>query len=247
LEHAARRFLARLEEDPHVEVLGAFCQSAGQSVGAVWSDLWRRRGWLAGPLFALWIVSGVAHALRDRSEGRRLAGALRQLQERIHYVPDIHHESVLARVRLLAPDLGLVYGSPILRAELFEIPTMGTLGIHHGTLPRYRGKKTTFWEMYEGEGRAGVTIQLINRGLDTGEIVREGSVEIGARTRSAVWKELEELGLDLYERAVTDMRTGTAAPRPQLGQRGPLYRDPPAKLVMALWWRQLLKRMGRSG
>ncbi len=30
-----------------------------------------------------------------------------RLSERIHFVPDIHAEDVLARVRALAPDLGL--------------------------------------------------------------------------------------------------------------------------------------------
>jgi methionyl-tRNA formyltransferase len=154
---------------------------------------------------------------------------------------------VLDRVRDARPDLGLVYGSPILRPALFEIPTMGTLGIHHGTLPRYRGKKTTFWEMFEGQATAGVTIQIIERGLDTGRIVKQDSAEIGARSRSSVWRELEERGLDAYEAAILDMRAGTAEPRAQEGPRTALYRDPPISLVALLAWRQTMKRVFGGG
>jgi methionyl-tRNA formyltransferase len=144
-------------------------------------------------------------------------------------------------------DLGLIYGSPILRPELFEIPKMGTLGIHHGSLPRYRGKKTTFWEMYEGEERAGVTIQKVNRGLDTGEIVQEGHVRIGSRSRSRVWREVEDLGLQLYLRSILQVGAGTARLREQDGPKGQLYRDPPLTLIIRLWWRQLRKRIRGIG
>jgi hypothetical protein len=101
---------------------------------------------------------------------RRLGRAMRKVQT----VPDIHAPDVLARVRALAPDIGVIYGAPVLRPELFEIPRLGTLGIHHGRVPDYRGKKTTFWEIYNGERVAGVTIQRVNKGIDTGEIVGAG-------------------------------------------------------------------------
>jgi len=58
-------------------------------------------------------------------------------------VPDVHAQAVLERVRAAAPDLGVIYGAPILKPELFGIPPLGTLGIHHGRVPQYRGKKTT--------------------------------------------------------------------------------------------------------
>ena len=75
-----------------------------------------------------------------------------------------------------------VCGAPILKPELFEIPAFGTLGIHHGRLPEYRGKKTTFWAIYNGDSTAGVTIQRINAGLDTGEIVCTGEVPTAGKT-----------------------------------------------------------------
>jgi methionyl-tRNA formyltransferase len=161
-------------------------------------------------------------------------------------VPDIHAGDVLERVRSLAPDLGLIYGSPILKSVLFEIPTFGTLGIHHGQVPEYRGKKTTFWAMFNGEKTAGVTIQKVNAGLDTGQIVKQGVVPIGCHSQRAVWHELEALGLNLYIQAIIEVKQGTASYQPPLGQKGKLYRDPQLADIATLWWRQLKKCMLRS-
>jgi methionyl-tRNA formyltransferase len=170
---------------------------------------------------------------------------LETLRDRIRLVPDIHAPEVLEHVRALAPDLGLIYGSPILRPDLFGIPALGTLGIHHGTVPRYRGKKTTFWEMYYGEPQAGVTIQRVGAGLDTGDVVEQGAVTVGARSRRRVWAELEALGVDLYVRAILKVREGTAQPIPQSGPRYALCRDPSFRHLAGLWWRQLNAALGR--
>jgi methionyl-tRNA formyltransferase len=151
---------------------------------------------------------------------------MQRLQFRIHPEPDLHAPVVLDRLRSLHVDLGLIYGSPILKSSLFQIPRHGTLGIHHGKLPEYRGKKTLFWAMYHGEKRAGVTIQRINEGLDTGEVVREGLVDVRNRRLSKVWRDIEDLGYDLYLEAIHDVRTGTATFVAPEGRKGKLFRDP---------------------
>jgi methionyl-tRNA formyltransferase len=163
---------------------------------------------------------------------------LAQLSCRVHFVPDIHAESVLERVRSLAPDLGLIYGSPILKPKLFEIPGMGTLGIHHGKVPEYRGKKTTFWAMYNGEERAGVTIQKINAGLDTGEVVKAGEIRVEGKSYANVWRELEQLGLALYIQAIIEIKRGEPTFRAQQGKKGKLYHDPEFGDLMRFWFRR---------
>jgi methionyl-tRNA formyltransferase len=112
-------------------------------------------------------------------------------------------------------------------------------------LPEYRGNKTTFWAIYNGEKSAGVTIQKINAGLDTGQIVKEGEVVIGRRSQRAVWRELEALGLDLYIQAILEVKDGTATFRPQLGQRGKLYRNPKPRDFLTFSMRQLKRRISR--
>jgi methionyl-tRNA formyltransferase len=144
----------------------------------------------------------------------------------------------------LSPDLGLIYGSPILKPELYEIPRLGTLGIHHGKVPEYRGNKTTFWAMYNGEPVAGVTIQKVNRGLDTGSVVKSGDVNTEGRTYQAVVHELERLGLDLYIQAILEVKHGTADYKPQNGAKGKLYRNPKPVDFLNFWGRQIRRRVG---
>jgi methionyl-tRNA formyltransferase len=110
-------------------------------------------------------------------------------------------------------------------------------------VPEYRGNKTTFWAMYNGEKVAGVTIQRINAGLDTGEIVKEGQVEIGRRSRRTVWRALETLGIELYMAAIAEVKAGTAVYRPQMGTRGPLYRNPKPRDFLMFELRRLRRRL----
>jgi methionyl-tRNA formyltransferase len=97
--------------------------------------------------------------------------------------------------------------------------------------------------MYNGEETAGVTIQKINTGLDTGSIVKEGEVRIGRRAQQAVWRELEALGLDLYIESILAVRAGTAVYRPQTGPKGKLYRNPKPMDFVNYWLRQLRRRL----
>lgn len=239
LERGIKQFICRLEAHPDIKFLDAICQSPSQSFGAVVHDLWRRRRFLALPLLLVRAGSAVGRCLAQPRAEVELNRQLDRLSDRIHFVPDIHAGEVLERVRSLKPDLGLIYGSPILKPELFEIPTCGTLGIHHGKVPEYRGKKTMFWAMYNGEESAGVTIQKVNAGLDTGEIVKVGAVPIGCRSQRAVWNALEALGLDLYVQAIIEVKEGIASYRPQVGKKGKLYRDPKLGDIVTVWWRQL--------
>jgi hypothetical protein len=246
LTHDAKQFLCRLEAHPEIAFLGAFCQAEAQTFWAIVKDLWRRRGLLALPLLLAWITNDVGRfTVRPRAE-IELNRQLDRMSDRIHFVVNIHAPEVLDQVGSLAPDLGLIYGSPILKPELFEKPRRGTLGIHHGKVPEYRGNKTTFWAMYNGEQVAGVTIQKVNAGLDTGTIVKEGEVTIDRRSQRAVWNELEALGLDLYIQAILEVKAGTATYRPQAGVKGRLYRNPKLGNLVNFWGKQFKRRLSRS-
>lgn len=243
LNHDAKQFLCMLEDHPEIEFLGAFCQAESQSWGAIIKDLWRRRGFLVGPLLIARVAASIRVILENSRQEIALRRRLAKIARLIYFVDNIHSQDVLEQVSSLEPDLGLIYGSPILRPKLFEIPRYGTLGIHHGKLPEYRGNKTTFWAMFNGETTAGVTIQNINAGLDTGSIVREGNIPIGRRSYLAVVRDLEALGLNLYIQAILQVKNGTATFRPQTGCKGKLYRNPKLADFLAFWVKQMKRRL----
>src|SRR5829696_5270021 len=239
LDPAVVRFVSRLDLEPEIEFVGGFCQTDSQSLGAVIRDRLKRRGALG---LALLLVEALGTGVRLLAHPRAemaLRKRRTELAHRTHVVPDLHAEAVLHRLQALNADLGLIYGSPILKPCLFQIPRLGTVGIHHGKMPQYRGKKTTFWSMYNGEQTAGVTIQLVNAGIDTGQIIRRGEVVIGRKSMAQVKRELEELGFRLYVQAVLDLKRGVARALPAPGPKGKLYRDPTPVDFIRFWWRQV--------
>lgn len=239
----AKQFLCELEEHPEIDFLGAFCQAQSQSTAAVFKDLWKRRGLLALPLFALWLINKAIRFLSPPRAELTLQRKLKNIQSRIHFFTNIHAQQVLEQVKSLEPDLGLIYGSPILKPQLFEIPKLGTLGIHHGKVPEYRGNKTTFWMMYNGEKFAGVTIQKVNQGLDTGSIVKTGEVKAYRRPYQTVFHELEALGVELYIQAILEVKHGVAEFKPQTGVKGTVYCNPKLGDFIRFWGRQIKRQL----
>jgi folate-dependent phosphoribosylglycinamide formyltransferase PurN len=247
LDPAVGELVDRLSSSDEVELTGVYCETERGEFGGVWADLWRRRGVLAFPLLAQRALAGAGRVLRDpRGWGarrRRLAA----LAARVHAVEDLHAPEVLGDLERLAPDLALVYGGPILRPRLFDLPRWGTLGIHHGKVPEYRGKKTMFWAIYNGESEAGVTIQHVGSGLDRGGVVAAGAVRVGRRLPGRIWRELEALGLELYVDAVLRVKREGVEPAAQSGKRRKLYRDPRPGQIAAFWWRYLRRLVSTAG
>ena len=238
-----KRFICRLEEHPEIEFLGAFCQMEFASWSARFQDLQKRRGVLAIPLLAERILEDVFRFFLHPREEITLAKKINNVSERMHFVLNIHSPEVLRQVSELKPDLGLIYGSPILKPELFEIPRLGTLGIHHGKVPEYRGSKTAFWMMYNDERCVGVTIQKVNQGLDTGSIVKTGEVRSYRRAYLPVLRELEALGIDLYVQAVLEVKHGAAEFKPQTGVKSKLYRTPKTTDYLRFLTLQIKRRL----
>lgn len=241
---SAREFAVRLDAHPKIELAAVYCCAEGDSTLEEFRNAWRRRGGLALPLFARRQIRRLSRFVLHPQTEREFRRAWRALQPRLRYVADVHADSVLKGVRELATDLALSYGSPILRPKLFLLPRHGTLGIHHGRMPNYRGRKTTFWEIWEGEPSVGVTIQRINEGIDTGETVAVASVEIGLHSYERIWNDVQRRGIDLYVEAVLAIGNGTASFVISQGKPGPLRQDPTPLQLLSLPIRRLLQRLG---
>src|ERR687897_3147765 len=115
---AGRQFLYRLIQHAEITLLGVFCQSRGQTFQAITMDLWRRRGVLALPLLLMRLGNAIAQFVFHIRDELELNRKISQFSDRLHFVANIHAAEVIKQVRSLSPDLGLVYGSPILKPTL---------------------------------------------------------------------------------------------------------------------------------
>jgi folate-dependent phosphoribosylglycinamide formyltransferase PurN len=100
---------------------------------------------------------------------RRVPSALR-----LHF-RDLHEPECLAQVRALNPDLAIVFSCYRLRRTLFEIPRLGTLNLHLGRAPEFRGSSPGFYELLAGVPEVGVTVHRVDDGLDSGPILLQRS------------------------------------------------------------------------
>jgi peptidoglycan/xylan/chitin deacetylase (PgdA/CDA1 family)/folate-dependent phosphoribosylglycinamide formyltransferase PurN len=142
-------------------------------------------------------------------------------------VDSLNSEEAQGHLARMGADLGMVIGTRILKRQTFAIPRLGSVNVHKGKVPDYRGQPPAFWELYHGETQAGVTIHMVEAKLDAGDVVREGTVPIGAAdTEHSVKLKLDELAADLLAEAVEDIASGRATPRAQQPSAVPPFTTP---------------------
>ena len=108
-----------------------------------------------------------------------LAPLVEALGARVIPVERFSDPSAGDALRALGADLGVVWGTPLLKPELFEVPRLGCVNIHLAALPRYRGAGDVgLSEVLDGLAEVGVTVHRVDAGLDTGAILGTGVVAI---------------------------------------------------------------------
>lgn len=69
-------------------------------------------------------------------------------------------------------DLFIVSGFPtILKHSFFNLPRLGTINLHAGYLPDYRGGSPLNWQIINGEKKIGISIVKMNQKIDQGNIL----------------------------------------------------------------------------
>jgi methionyl-tRNA formyltransferase len=95
--------------------------------------------------------------------------------------------------------------------EILDIPRLGCLNVHPSLLPENRGPEPLFWTFRDGKERTGVTIHLMDEGLDSGAIVAQEAIEIpDGISYSGLEEQIAVLGGKLLSQSVWDMSNGVA-------------------------------------
>ena len=83
-------------------------------------------------------------------------------------INDIKTEQIIKKFN---PDILIIFGTSIIKENIFSIPKYGTLNIHPGVNPKYKGAGS-FWALKNKDLKNyGFTIHLVDRGIDTGKII----------------------------------------------------------------------------
>ncbi|MGH9586442.1 MAG: polysaccharide deacetylase family protein [Acidobacteriaceae bacterium] len=202
-----------------------------QALRAQWRNL-KRDGWRR--------IRDIAFTLRDRirvSSNHPLpAGApgaeytIEQLAARPNFqvvrYSSIHSTAAIRAVTRFRPDIGLSLAAPILKKRIFSIPVLGTLNLHKGKLPEYRGMPPAFWELWNGEISVGCTVHWVDERLDAGAVALSSAIACDKySTMKGLQLRLDELGHELICSAISKINQGASLRTPQEAG-GTTYRKP---------------------
>ncbi len=96
----------------------------------------------------------------------------------------------------IEPDLVVVvaYGK-ILPKDFLDYPKYGCINVHASVLPKYRGASPIHFAVLNGDSETGVTVQQMDEGVDTGDILNVETVSIGINdTTEYMYEVLAPLG-----------------------------------------------------
>lgn len=125
--------------------------------------------------------------------------------------------SFLATFNQLNPDMVVVAAfGQILPKAIIDFPPQKCLNIHPSLLPKYRGAAPLNWSIIHGETKTGVTIMLMDEGMDSGDILTQEETPLGAaETCGALHDRLAKLGATLLLRTIDQVVSGAARRQPQ--------------------------------
>jgi peptidoglycan/xylan/chitin deacetylase (PgdA/CDA1 family) len=165
----------------------------------------------------------------------------------VHRVGNLNGPAAIAALRECQADLAVVLGTRILRPEVFSVPRLGSINLHKGKVPQYRGMPPGFWELSEGERTAGVTVHLVSSKLDAGDVVESAEVEISPlETPESLLEKLDEQGARTLALAVSKFQEGIVERIPQPPATGAARTKPTRKEIAELRKRLPHWRIPRS-
>jgi len=130
------------------------------------------------------IVAVVTQPDRPAGRGQHIAQPpIKELALK-HHLPILQPVKVrdaqfVAQIKELSPDLIVVVAfGQILPRSLLDIPAYGCVNVHASLLPFYRGAAPINWVLINGETETGVTIMLLDEGMDTGDMLRQEKLSI---------------------------------------------------------------------
>jgi peptidoglycan/xylan/chitin deacetylase (PgdA/CDA1 family) len=255
--HVAR-IMARIRRDaPQAQVVGVLYERRPPKTLQQRMTIWRKK--MARPVYWLYVLHRIGaivndklsnlldavirfiHAAPKRPNGNSdyrlddLDGTCRANGAELFITPDIHSALALDFVRRINPDLGLVFGTRILKPALFEIPKQGSINIHKRKVPDYRGGGAVgLWELLDDQKEIGVTVHRVEAKVDVGGVIRSALIPIEPLDDlESLALKADVVGADLIVAALRDFAVGTVTETPQHGP-SKLFRSPAAEDLLQM-------------
>lgn len=171
------------------------------------------------------VVSVVTTEDKPRGRGRKLLPSPVKVFAESKSLPilqpsNLSEDNFLQKIRDIGPDIFVVVAFRILPEELFSIPKHGAINLHASLLPQYRGAAPIEWALINGECQTGLTTFKIDRGIDTGGILMQDTVEIRPEDNSgSLSLRMANTGAQLVKKTLDALEAGTVTPELQISEK----------------------------
>lgn len=152
-------------------------------------------------------TDGAGELKTVRENQNELIDFAQKLNVPFYKIENYHTAESINLLREADADLGILYGTNIIKETVFSIPHLGSINIHQGLAPVYRGGPTVFWELFNGEKEIGITVHFVAAKVDTGDIILQKTVPLQY--------DFSRYNLD-YENFLEDYRAALKEPSAQL-------------------------------
>lgn len=117
-------------------------------------------------------------------------------------INSINDQEVIKALKEYEIDWLLIIGwSQIAKKEVLETPTKGCIGMHPTLLPIGRGRAAIPWAILKGLKQTGVTMFKLDEGVDTGDIIGQGIIDIDDNTTATdLYKKVNDMHITLISR-----------------------------------------------
>ena len=124
---------------------------------------------------------------------------------------------VVAQLAGFHPDVIVVAAfGQILPQSVLDIPTYGCINIHPSLLPKFRGASPVAAAILAGDEFTGVSLMLMDRGLDTGPVLARAQISISAQdTTGSLTAKLSLIAAQLLLEVLPCWSKGELTPQPQ--------------------------------
>jgi methionyl-tRNA formyltransferase len=168
------------------------------------------------------IVAVVTQPDSEAGRGRRVNVSAVKALALAHKLPvlqpvKVRQPEVFEQLRSLAPAAIVVAAfGQILPPSILSLPPHGCINVHGSLLPRHRGAAPVPAAILAGDRETGITIILMDAGMDTGPVLSQASIGIASDdTTASLTEKLADLGARLLLDTLPRWMAGEVTPEQQ--------------------------------
>jgi methionyl-tRNA formyltransferase len=117
---------------------------------------------------------------------------------------NINHTDSIKTISQYNPDLIVsILGNQIFKKPILDLPRKGCINLHTSLLPKYRGMMPTFWSLLNDEKEIGVSVFLMDEGIDTGPVISQAITPIKSTdSQKTLIQRTKKIGMQLIIDAI---------------------------------------------